>query len=404
MIRSAFVVESQLELEDDRAVVLGQAVDDEPWVCQVALGLEDRLKPEWAPLLDVAEPDPVPVGEPCADEPQRLIVHDRFELAVELLAALISLGREVEPEVASRTLAGVADELDRAAVHQHRAVAQLLNGRHVVRDEHDRLTCLTALTEHVHALLGKPGVADREHLVDQHDVRVGLHHHCEGEPHHHSRRVVLQLELRELLELREVEHRVEAPARLALRKAEQDAIEEGVLPRIQLRVETDAQLDERREVARHPHAAGVGCVDARQDLEQSALSGAITADDSEELAAVDVEGDLVERAQMAVLGRAQRMDDPLLERVDTVLRNAKGLGDVPHLDRHGRRGSPVRPGSLFDGEGALHQAIGAPRAGWRGGAGYHPKPAREGRTFPSHKCFQKPIHSRPRWERSLERD
>ena len=49
---------------------------------------------------------------------------------------------------------------------------------------------------------------------------------------------------------------------------------------------------------------GVGPVDAGQDLQQRALAGAVLADDPEELALVDVEGDVVEGVQLAVLDRA----------------------------------------------------------------------------------------------------
>ena len=84
---------------------------------------------------------------------------------------------------------------------------------------------------------GERGVADREHLVDQHDVGVGLDHHGEREADQHPRRVVLELEVDEVLELGELEHLVEAAARLAQRQPHQHAVEDAVLARGQLGVE-----------------------------------------------------------------------------------------------------------------------------------------------------------------------
>ena len=94
------------------------------------------------------------------------------------------------------------------------------------------------------------GVADGEHLVDQHDVGVGLDHDREGEPDQHPGRVVLELEVDELLELGELEHGVEPAARLAQREAHQHAVEHAVLARGELGVEAHAELDERGDPAR----------------------------------------------------------------------------------------------------------------------------------------------------------
>ena len=82
------------------------------------------------------------------------------------------------------------------------------------------MSCVTSSTvrpssaqarELVVALLLEGGVADGEHLVDQQDVGVHLDHHREREPHEHAGRVVLQAQVGELLELGELEHRVEPP-------------------------------------------------------------------------------------------------------------------------------------------------------------------------------------------------
>ena len=65
-----------------------------------------------------------------------------------------------------------------------------------------------------------------------------LHHDGEGQAHHHPRRVVLQLELDEVLQLGEVEHRVQAagglllarPRRTPLSRAFSRAVSSGLKP------------------------------------------------------------------------------------------------------------------------------------------------------------------------------
>ena len=72
-----------------------------------------------------------------------------------------------------------------------------------------------ALHQRVVALALEGAVAHGQHLVDQQQVGVHVHHDREGQPHLHARRVVLELELGEALELGVLDDRVVALARLA---------------------------------------------------------------------------------------------------------------------------------------------------------------------------------------------
>jgi hypothetical protein len=138
--------------------------------------------------------------------------------------------------------------------------------------------------ELVETLLLERRVANREHLVDQEDIGIDLDHHREREPHVHAGGVVLQLQLRELLELREFDDPVHALPRLARRQAQHQRVQDHVVARRQVRVEADPQLDERGYTPVDVDPAGVRAVDAGKALEQRALPGAVAAHDSEELA------------------------------------------------------------------------------------------------------------------------
>ncbi len=139
-----------------------------------------------------------------------------------------------------------------AALEQHRAVAEALDRRHVVRHEDDRLALGLEAVELLEALLLERGVADRQHLVDQQHVGVDLDRDREGEPHRHPRRVVLELEVEELLELGERDDVVEARLGLVAREAEHHRVDQHVVARGQVGVEADAELDERRQPAERP--------------------------------------------------------------------------------------------------------------------------------------------------------
>jgi hypothetical protein len=66
-------------------------------------------------------------------------------------------------------------------------------------------------------------------------------------------------------------------------------------------VEADAELDEGGEATGDLDRTRVRPVDARQQLQQRALARAVATDDAEELALADLEGDPVQRVQLAEL-------------------------------------------------------------------------------------------------------
>jgi hypothetical protein len=199
-------------------------------------------------------------------------------------------------------------------------------------DEEDRLALVLEALEHVEALLLERGVAHREHLVDQQHVGVHLAHHAEREPHLHARGVVLQLEVHELLELREGDDGVEAAQRLLGREPEHDAVDEHVVAGREIRVEADAELDERGQPPAHADRAAVDPVDAREALQQRALARAVAAHDAEELALADGEGDVVQRLQPVGRRAAQRVQGALLERRDLLVGKAELLRHALHAD------------------------------------------------------------------------
>ncbi len=194
-------------------------------------------------------------------------------------------------------------------------MAEAVERAHVVSHEHDRSALVAHRVEDVEALLCEGGVANRKHLIDEQDLRVDLDRDGERQAHVHARRVVLELELLELAQFGEVDHRVIAGARLARREAHHDAVEHHVVARGQILVEADPELDEGRQAPVHPDPPAVHTVDAGQALQQRALAAAVAPRDAEELAPPHIEGNVVECLEGLVPALPQRVQSALLEGV-----------------------------------------------------------------------------------------
>jgi hypothetical protein len=100
----------------------------------------------------------------------------------------------------------------------------------------------------------------------------------------------------------------------------------------QLRIEADAQLDERRELTVESNQALVLPIDASENLEKRALSTSVRPDDPEELAAHHGEADISQRLLTLVRRFLQGMEEVLLECRPLQMRKAKALRDVDDFD------------------------------------------------------------------------
>jgi hypothetical protein len=145
------------------------------------------------------------------------------------------------------------------------------------------------------ALEGK--VPDREHLIDEQKVGLEVGGERVGKPRLHSRAVRLDGCVDEALDLREVDDRVEQAPALAAAEAVQGGADRDILPPGQQRVEAGAEFDDRLGATGDPDLAPVRLEQTVEDLEESALAGAVAADDGERLAAADFERDVVDRPE-----------------------------------------------------------------------------------------------------------
>ena len=173
---------------------------------------------------------------------------------------------------------------DLAVLEQDPALAERLDDRHVVADEDDGSPLVRHLAHLPDALALEADVADRQHLVDEHDLRIEVRGHREREPDGHAARVALERGVEEALDLGEVHDLVEAPVDLAPPHAEDRAVQIDVLAPGQLPVEAGPDLEQRAQPSLDACVPRRRLGDAREDLEQRALAGSVAPDERDEVA------------------------------------------------------------------------------------------------------------------------
>ena len=90
---------------------------------------------------------------------------------------------------------------------------------------------------------------------------------------------------------------IEFLANFPLRHAEDGAIEEDVLPSGKLGMETGADLEQTRNASPQQNPSLRWFRDTAQDLEQRTFPGAVTADDAQNLALLNLEAHIPERPE-----------------------------------------------------------------------------------------------------------
>ena len=116
-------------------------------------------------------------------------------------------------------------------------------------------------------------------------------------------------------------------------EAKNCAVEKNIIIARQLIVKPAAQFQHRRDAAGGDGGALGGLVDAGYHLEQRGLACAVAADDAEDLAALDVEADVVQRVEGFVLLLAlEEGDHPFLQARGAVFVHPEVHGYVFNLD------------------------------------------------------------------------
>src|SRR5262249_2225816 len=140
----------------------------------------------------------------------------------------------------------------------------------------------------------KVGVAHSEDLIYQQYLRLQMGRDGEGQAHVHAAGVVLDRGVEELFDLGEGDDLVKLALDRGPRHAAAGAVEEDAFAGGQLGVEAGADFEQAANAPVQLYGSLGRLRDAGKDLEQGALAGAVAADDADDLAAFDLEGDALE--------------------------------------------------------------------------------------------------------------
>ena len=124
----------------------------------------------------------------------------------------------------------------------------------------------------------------------------------EAEPQVHTRRVVADWFVDELVQFGEADDVVEAPSDVPGGEPEDRPVQVHVLPAGQLGVEPRAQFEQGRKAAVGHGRALVGPQDPGQNLQQGRLAGTVPADDAKRRARRHVEAHVAQRPELLVAG------------------------------------------------------------------------------------------------------
>ena len=181
---------------------------------------------------------------------------------------------------------------DAPAVDPDRAVAKLRDRGQGVRDEQHGPPRVTELLHPSEAAALELGVADREHLVDEHDLGLQVGRDRERKAHVHAARVALHGRVDEPLDAGELDDVVEALLDLPALHAEDRPVQVDVLAPGQLLVEARPDLEQAADPTADLGSPGRRRGDPRENLQERRLPRAVPTDDAQHLPLRNLERDV----------------------------------------------------------------------------------------------------------------
>jgi hypothetical protein len=180
---------------------------------------------------------------------------------------------------------------------------EILGGLHSDRSVKAALRSRPLLADALRAAGLELFVADGESLVDNQDFRLEKGGDREGQAHIHATRVAFHRGVDKAIELGEGNNIIELPSNFCLAHAKDRAVKKHVVATGQFRMKSGAHFEEASNTAAELNRPGCGGGDARNDLQQSRFSRAIGADDSDSIAFLNFEGNILEGPKIALLNR-----------------------------------------------------------------------------------------------------
>ncbi len=269
----------------------------------------------------------------------------------------------VQPAVFDETGVDVTVVLQLTGLEHAHAPADRLDRSARVRDEDDGASGGKKPLECGHALALKLLVADGKNFVEQENLRIEVRRNGKPQAHVHSRRVVLDRDVHEVLKPRVRHHLVVDGERLCAREAVNRRIQQHVLLAGELRMEAGAELDHAGDVcaAADAEVSARRSVDSRDQLEERALARAIPSDERQRLPIRYSQGHAAKRPELLVACPRRGPEQGQRPHLDLtgIVAQHEALREIARLD-YQRHGEIVSRGS----DGVLRAAtdVRVPRA------------------------------------------
>src|SRR5690348_2518336 len=228
-------------------------------------------------------------------------------------------------------------------IDQQHAIAKFADHLHVVGNHNHGLPAFTKAADALVAFLAESGIAHRQNLVNQQDIRVNLGGHGESQSHVHAGRILFDRGINEFANLREVYDALLPFQNLPAGQTQQQAVNEDVLPSGEFVVKSGPQFNQRRDAATNRNLSRSGAINAGNNLEDCALSGPVPADQAQRAAVFHVKGDVLNGIEIVVADAAAvEARESLPQGVWAFLDDAESLHHVHEADHAGRscRGLP----------------------------------------------------------------
>src|SRR3954447_2986371 len=245
-------------------------------------------------------------------------LHVRAELLVDIGVVVLGHGLVrvlvVVVEVADPLLDRTVEAEHALLEHQH-PLAHLADRAAGVAHVEQRASLVADLLHPGHALLLERSVTHSEDLINEEDVRVGVHGDREAEPGEHSRGVVAHRGVEELPDVGELHDLLELALGLGLGHAQDGRVQVHVVPTGELRVEARTGRDQPRDAPSRQNLARVGAHHSVDHLQQGALAGPVESHEADRLAMLDRERHVIDgQERVADLLASDRRDRDLLDR------------------------------------------------------------------------------------------
>jgi hypothetical protein len=114
------------------------------------------------------------------------------------------------------------------------------------------------------ALLNESFVANRQNLIDEQNVGVGMHGDRKPQAHVHPHRIGLHGFIDECFQLGEADDIIEVLSDFALGKAQDSAIDEDVFPSTELRMKASPEIQQCPDFPMHRNLTAIGAIDPRK--------------------------------------------------------------------------------------------------------------------------------------------